>query len=136
MYFTIWRILEVKHEFRNTILCGNVKRMLLGQKCEPQYHWGTYLWGFIHTITAIYSEDVSMTNVHRNTIGHLKAIYNVIPCPSCKDTYQRYLDKLQFVDLRQPLVLFHWSVDLHNEVNTKLSKQTMSYDVAKRRWCK
>jgi len=29
---------------------------------------------------------------------------------------------------------FKWSVDVHNMVNKKLGKSTVSYDQAKRRW--
>ncbi len=72
--------------------------------CRPKEHWGAYLWGFIHTVTIIDFEN----NVpyHETVMESLKAVYNVIPCPSCKLMYQEYLSKLDRIDVRHPMVLF------------------------------
>jgi hypothetical protein len=37
--------------------------------------------------------------------------------------------------MNERMVLFKWSVDLHNEVNQKLNKQTWTYEQAVDHWC-
>ncbi len=105
----------------------------MAKVCRPKGHWGPYLWGFIHTITAVdYQNNVEY---NQRVIQNLQGIYKVFPCPKCKDLYKTHLDKLAFLDLREPMVLFYWSVDLHNAVNLKLGKPMLSYDRAVDIWC-
>ena len=102
-------------------------------KYKPKSHWGNHLWGFIHTISIIDYENNVLFN--QNAIDNLHAIYNVFPCPKCKSMYAAFLQRLQFIDLREPMTLFFWSVDLHNAVNAKLGKPLWSYEKAIERWC-
>lgn len=97
-------------------------------------HWGPYLWGFIHSITIIDFENNEMYN--NNVKNILKELKECLPCPKCKDTYKKYLDRLDAIDLTKSMVLFYWSVDLHNEVNKKLNKPEWSYEMALMRWTK
>ncbi len=107
----------------------------MGGVCRPKSHWGIHLWGFIHTISIIDFPEQNIIDYHINTINNLKGVYNIFPCPVCKSLYKTYLDKLELIDLREPMVLFHWSVDLHNAVNAKLGKPLWSYERAVREWC-
>jgi hypothetical protein len=100
---------------------------------RPKHHWGTFLWGFIHTITIVDSQNNYQTNSH--LLEKLKPIYHVIPCDKCQGKYQEYITKLNYLDLRESMVLFYWSVDLHNAVNVKLGKPTWSYQQAREHWC-
>jgi hypothetical protein len=97
-------------------------------------HWGPYLWGFIHSITIIDFENNEMYN--NNVKNILKELRECLPCPKCKDTYKKYLDRLDGLDLTKSMVLFYWSVDLHNEVNKKLNKPEWSYEMALMKWTK
>ena len=107
--------------------------MFKNNSITPKSHWGNYLWGFIHTITIIdYTNNVNYNTI---IIDRLHSITNVFPCPKCKETYKEYLLKLNNIDTRSPMSLFYWSVDLHNAVNTKLGKPTMTYSQAKNIWC-
>lgn len=101
--------------------------------CRPKFHWGPYLWGFIHTITVI--DFQNNVEFHNNIVSNLKGVYNIFPCPACKELYKTYLQKLDLIDIREPMVLFYWSVDLHNAVNTKLRKPLWSYERAIAEWC-
>lgn len=112
--------------------CGNTP-MLMNKfnnmlnkkpKVQPIKHWGNSLWEFIHTICIIEPK------YHLNVIENLKGITNVIPCKKCKMMYEHYLDLINELDLTKELVLFNWSVDLHNRVNEKLNKPIgkMSYE--------
>jgi hypothetical protein len=101
---------------------------------RPKQHWGNALWAFIHTITVV--DYIGSNEIyHQKIIPNLQGILTVIPCDACKQMYQKHLGFLLDLDFSQPLILFRWSVDLHNEVNKKLSKKEMSYEDAKKVWC-
>lgn len=103
---------------------------------RPADAWGTHLWGFIHTLTVIDFEP-EMNEIHqRRVIQNLKAIPDVFPCAMCLPTYQEALAKLDPLPLRESMVLFKWSWELHNAVNKKLSKPDLSYEDAIKRWTK
>lgn len=104
------------------------------QRCRPQRHWGNHLWAFIHTICIVDYDDNFDTN--QTVMTCLQNLLPVIPCPKCKSEYTEYLQKLPLLDLREPMVLFYWSVDLHNSVNAKLGKPLWSYERAKTEWCR
>jgi hypothetical protein len=97
-------------------------------------HWGPYLWGFIHTISVVDEYDNVQQNMH--VMAKLRAVKDVIPCPSCVQKYEEFLKQFDFVDVRDPLRLFYWSVDLHNDVNAKLGKPLWSYRQALLKWTK
>ena len=95
-------------------------------------HWGTYLWGFIHTITIIdYERNEEYNDNIKNLLINLE---NCFPCPSCKLMYKKYVKYLNKLDLSKSMVLFKWSVDLHNAVNKKLNKPEWTYEMALLKW--
>lgn len=102
---------------------------------RPKDDWGPYLWAFIHTITII---DLGQDNIKHNSnaLDVLYGLQNCIPCLKCKDKYVKQLEKLADVNLDERMVLFRWSVDLHNEVNKKLNKEQISYETALEMWSK
>jgi hypothetical protein len=100
---------------------------------RPKYTWGPVIWNFIHTISII---DFLDNEMYVNQIKkYLQSILNILPCKHCCNTYKIWIDKLDTIDTNERMVLFKWSVDLHNEVNIKLNKQTWSYEQAVERWC-
>jgi hypothetical protein len=98
---------------------------------KQKYHWGPYLWSFIHIITISNANNLEY-NTHVKNI--LESLTNIIPCPTCVQTYKEHLTLLNEKDLSKPMVLFYWSIDLHNLVNCKLNKKQLSYDEALRLW--
>lgn len=101
--------------------------------CTPKHHWGMHLWGFIHTITIV---DFDHCKVANETIKELLTNFkNCIPCSKCNSTYDVYLQKINELDLSKRMILFYWSVDLHNAVNKKLGKQEWTIEMAKNKWC-
>ena len=99
---------------------------------KQKYHWGPYLWCFIHTITISDGNNNLEYNTHVKKI--LQSLVHIIPCPTCVQTYKEHLIILNEKDLSRPMTLFYWSVDLHNLVNTKLNKTPLSYDKALAIW--
>jgi hypothetical protein len=102
---------------------------------RPNSHWGPHLWGFIHTITIIDYQE-SNERYNKNVKDILVSLYDCFPCPSCKGTYKKFLERLDYIDMKESMGLFFWSVDLHNEVNTKLGKPIWPYDMALNKWSK
>lgn len=95
-------------------------------------HWGNYLWAYIHTITIVDFENNE--NYNKNIKKSLLTLQT--PCHHCNKFYNEYLEKLDTLDLTKSMVLFYWSVDLHNQVNKKLNKPEFSYEEALNKWCK
>jgi hypothetical protein len=103
---------------------------------KSKYHWGSGLWKFIHSITIVDSDNTEyIYNTHKHIINILHNIVNIFPCSLCIAKYKEHLQKLDKLDLTQSMVLFYWSVDLHNDVNKKLNKPMWSYESARRELC-
>jgi hypothetical protein len=94
-------------------------------KYRSKSHWGSHLWGFIHSISIIDFENNESYN------NNVKDILRGL-----KDTYKKYLERLEVIDSSKSMVLFNWSVDLHNEVNRKLNKPEWTYEMALMKWTK
>jgi hypothetical protein len=97
-------------------------------------NWGQHLWAFIHTITIIDFEDNQRFTTE--IIENLKGISKVIPCKHCVELYETHLKLLDNIDTTQSMILFEWSVDLHNEVNIKVGKPIITYRKALELWCR
>lgn len=103
---------------------------------RSKYHWGNGLWKFIHSITVVDSNNSEfILETNKNVVNVLHNLINVFPCSLCINTYKEHLLKLRELDLSEAMVLFYWSVDLHNFVNKKLDKPTWNYIDARRHWC-
>ena len=101
---------------------------------RQKYPWGPPLWEFIHTISII---DFENSKPYNNSVhDYLMNLENSIPCYKCKALYQEFLSKLSYLDLSKPMVIFYWSVDLHNAVNKKLNKPEWTYEQALEKWCR
>jgi hypothetical protein len=105
------------------------------ERYRAKNHWGSYLWGFIHTITII-DHDEKTYNYNISVIEKLKAIHKIIPCSKCEPMYSLYIKKLDYLNLNEAMILFKWSVDLHNAVNKKLGQREWSYKKALEFWTK
>jgi hypothetical protein len=95
-------------------------------------NWGNTLWAFIHTITII---DYEVNEMYNNTIKKtLFSLQETFPCQACRLHYIERLKLIDNMDLSKPMVLFYWSVDLHNAVNKKLGKPEWTYEMALEKW--
>ena len=96
--------------------------------------WGRSLWEFLHTITIVDYQNNEMFN--KNVLKNLMVVADIIPCRHCAEHYNKFLERLDSVDLTKSMVLFYWTVDLHNDVNKRLGKNTWTYEQAINNWCK
>lgn len=91
-----------------------------------------YLWKFIHTLTII---DFQLNQRYNEEIKDV--LLNISPCilnQKDKEIFISNLSLLNNLDMSKPMVLFYWSIDIHNEVNMKNNKPVWSYDIALEKW--
>jgi len=104
---------------------------------RPLHERGTFLWGFIHTITVI---DISDADIQKRIVDRVFTMLNQLPqlisCRRCQEHFQGYLQMISTKDYVKPMALFYFMVDFHNEVNQKLEKPIMSHEDALARWTK
>ena len=103
------------------------------ERYVPLYNWGRYLWGYIHTICVIDTEDMK-TNVNL-CLRRLHSLKELIPCEICFKEYYDALEKINGLDVYKPMELFRWSWQLHNNVNKKLGKREIEYEEAVLMYC-
>ena len=107
---------------------------------QSKYHWGKFLWEYIHTICIIDNINKSVNlQISKNTIQLLKHISESIPCESCKIEFKNALVALNFsetIDLSQSMALFKWSVDEHNKINKKNGIKDFTYNEALKKYIK
>ncbi len=99
----------------------------------PKKSWGNTLWKYIHSICVIDLETPEDNyKESKEIVKILKNITNIIPCDHCSKEWKNNLPSLEKIDLHKPLVLFHWSWKIHNKINRKLDKPTITYEEALR----
>jgi len=86
--------------------------------------WGPNLWGTLHLLC--------LTGTI--TPNFVQEFASVIPCPMCAGHFAELLKENPLPESDDPLVLFRWSVHVHNLVNSRLGKPTFSPEQAIARW--
>jgi hypothetical protein len=99
---------------------------------RPRGTWGSHLWAFMHTMTAISFENNAPYYTHYAEV--LRNLHHVIPCKHCQEEYAKWALELDSIDLSESMSLFKWTVDIHNRVNQKLQKETWTYERALQEW--
>lgn len=90
--------------------------------------WGPPLWRALH-IAAVFSDRLSVRN---EWPALLQYIQSGLPCPDCTGHYRRWIASHPFVkgnnapDVRKQA--HEWLVALHNDVNVRTGKPTMTPD--------
>ena len=90
----------------------------------PPEKWGPYFWGVLHLgcLTG------SMTP------EFIAAYPSVIPCGACGRHFAELLKEYPFPDSRDPDILFEWSVNAHNLVNSRNNKPILTVEQALAVW--
>jgi Erv1 / Alr family len=86
--------------------------------------WGPNLWGTLHLLCL----------AGTITPNFVQEFATVIPCPMCAGHFADVLKENPFPDSDDSLVLFRWSVHVHNLVNSRLGKPMFSPEQAMERW--
>ena len=91
--------------------------------------WGPSAWKFLHTITFNYPDNPTLTQ-KRNVEELFLSLIHLLPCDECSEHYKKEISE-NFPDSRSKSALSSWLVNLHNKVNIRLNKPTMTYEAAK-----
>jgi hypothetical protein len=86
--------------------------------------WGPNLWGTLHLLC--------LTGTI--TPNFVQEYATVIPCPMCAGHFAEILKENPLPDSDDPLVLFRWSVHVHNLVNARIGKPILDPEQAMARW--
>ena len=86
--------------------------------------WGPNLWGTLHLLC--------LTGTI--TPNFVQEYARVIPCPMCAGHFVEILKENPLPDSNDPLILFRWSVHVHNLVNARLGKPIFSPEQAMEHW--
>jgi hypothetical protein len=90
----------------------------------PPEIWGPNLWGTLH-LTCLAGTI---------TPNFVQEFATIIPCPMCAGHFAELLKDNPLPDSMDPLILFRWSVHVHNLVNARLGKPILSPEQAMDRW--
>ena len=86
--------------------------------------WGPNLWGTLHLLCL----------AGTITPNFVQEYATVIPCPMCAGHFAEILKENPLPDSDDPLVLFRWSVHVHNLVNARIGKPILDPEQAMARW--
>lgn len=90
--------------------------------------WGPTAWFFLHSMTLAYPKEIDENNKYHQEVKNsmynfLKHLGNVLPCPICGDSYNKYIqeEELQIKNhLGSRKDLFTFIYKIHEKVNDKL----------------
>lgn len=85
--------------------------------------FGPYFWGALHT-ACLGSRDPEAL---RNFVNSYPL---VLPCGACRFHFEKVLAENPLPESDNPIVLFEWSVLVHNIVNAKIGKPTITPEAA------
>ena len=86
------------------------------------------LWVPFHEYAWFYSKTPTTEEKERAQVIYEKLFPDLIFCQACRDHYLQMIVRTP-PDLSSRDALFRWSVDRHNEVNLRLNKPVIPYDV-------
>lgn len=92
----------------------------------PPAVWGPIFWMTIHIVALGYSETPTFAE-KRAAKEFFEGLQFLLPCAICREHYREHLTEKPvspFLDSRK--ALFSWTVALHNSVNKKLNKPTVT----------
>ena len=93
--------------------------------------WGSTYWFTFHTGSTSYPTNPSKI-VQQRMKGFIKGIPYIIPCEKCSVHALNYIEKSDLDTVcKNRKSLFKFFVDLHNDVNKRLGRPTMTLQDAK-----
>lgn len=97
---------------------------------EPQA-FGPAMWFTLHNGASAYPEKPSLV-VQNSMMQFLSNLHFMIPCLECREHYFQYVRNTDLAAAtRNREALFTYIVDMHNNVNFRIGKPTMSLETAK-----
>lgn len=100
--------------------------------------WGKHMWSSIHFIALGFPQKPSETQ-KLNYKSFFENLYKVLPCNTCSEHLESTIKNelpLYANNLSNTTEMFKWTVGLHNIVNKRLNKPTMSFEEAENMYYK
>lgn len=100
---------------------------------DPQV-WGKYQWTAIHFAALGYPKSPTEAQKQYYFTYFTKILPEVLPCLKCRQHLKQTLQTehpMNSSALANPDTLFEWTVSLHNVVNRRLEKPTLSLEEAR-----
>lgn len=89
--------------------------------------FGPYFWGALH-LACLYAGDLEALT------SFINSYTEVLPCPMCRVHFAEVISLYPIPTEGDQYIFFKWSVDVHNVVNKKLDKPTMTVQEALEKW--
>ena len=88
--------------------------------------WGPHGWKFMHAVALAYPEAPSAEE-KKAALQFFTSLEYLLPCESCKQNFRKELQSFPLQPaLESKQKLNEWLTALHNSVNQRLNKTTMS----------
>lgn len=91
--------------------------------------FGPSLWKSLQSIAFTFPNDATEEQ-RKDYIDFFKSVGPVIPCPSCANHYQQYINENP-IDAENTDSLARWVYDLHDKVNKKNNKTSPTFEEIK-----
>lgn len=92
--------------------------------------FGPCMWKTLHAV-AFASPQHPDDETRMQYIDFFRAVGNVIPCPSCQEHYQSYMDQHP-IEASDRKSLARWVYDLHDTVNRRKGTKSPSFEEVER----
>jgi hypothetical protein len=90
--------------------------------------WGPMQWLAMHQIARGYPRQAPTDAQQVAWTSYVSALADLLPCPVCADHWRAII--LRGVPTASRFDVLKWTIDVHNEVNARLHKPTLSYEQA------
>lgn len=87
--------------------------------------WGPHAWKFLHHVTFNYPENPTPQE-QQDAENLFLSLKSLLPCEDCKVNFTNELNSFP-IDTRSKYSLSNWLVNVHNAVNQRLNKKTITY---------
>ena len=101
-------------------------------KTEKEFHYiYNDLWNLIHCLPFHLITDIESSPLLKQKVDVFYNRIKFLPCQLCKKHYMEYIRNNPLRKIKNNVELQNWTVDLHNDVNSRLNKMNFSYTQAK-----
>jgi hypothetical protein len=90
--------------------------------------WGKHGWIFLHSLTMAYPDNPSENDIQTYK-NFFMLLPEVLPCSACRQHLKEHFCRFSLTAaLKNKKMLVEWLINIHNETNKSLGKQTKSFD--------
>lgn len=92
--------------------------------------WGPSMWFILHSVG--FSYPINPTEEDKQEVyNFFKSLGHVLPCSVCRKHFKRNFEEIP-IKLNNREDLSTWLVDVHNEINGRTGKKTMTLEQVKK----